>query len=460
MNSKPETQNPKLKILLIEDDSSYARMIQEVLPETRGGPFEVECADRLSGGLERLARGGIDVVLSDLGLPDSQGLETFNKLQAQAPQLPILLLTGRDDEALAIRAVAEGAQDYLVKGQMEGVPLARAIRYAAERRRLTAEMEQSQKRQLEIKDQFLSHVSHELRSPLTAVLQFVSIVLDGLAGAITEEQREYLTITLRNARQLHKMISELLEVTRSDTGKLAFDLRSVSLGDLAAEILGMLVGNAASKGVHLSAEVPADLPPVYADPERMKQVLINLTDNAIKFTPAKGNITVRAQIFEPDPDFICVTVTDTGRGISLEGTGRIFERLYQEPSSTEGSRRGLGLGLHICKELVEHQGGRIWVESQLGSGSVFYFTVPVFSLAKLLYPVLTQAQRLNERIALLTVELSPVNEGSITKITDTMRRQAHTILQQCMVPDSNILLPRTSSEGESGSFYIVDRSGA
>jgi len=456
VNSKPETQNSKLKVLLIEDDAGYARMIQEVLPEARGGPFEVECADRLSRGLERLARGGIDVILSDLGLPDSQGLETFTKLQAQAPQLPILLLTGRDDEALAIRAVAEGAQDYLVKGQMEGAPLARAIRYAAERRRLTAEMEQSQKQQLEIKDQFLTHVSHELRSPLTAVLQFVSIILDGLAGEINEEQREYLTITLRNAKQLHKMISELLEVIRSDTGKLAFDLRSVPLMELTTETIGMLLSHAAAKGILLSADVPGDLPPVYADPERMKQVLINLIDNAIKFTPDKGSVTVQARVFEADPDFICVTVADTGCGISPEGTSRIFERLYQEPNSNESSRKGLGLGLHICKELVEHQGGRIWVESRAGKGSTFYFTLPIFSLKKLLCPVLTQGQRLKERITLLTVELSPASGGSITKITEAVRRQAHNTLQQCVAPGTNVLLPRTNPAGEREFFYVVD----
>jgi signal transduction histidine kinase len=460
VNSKPETQNSKLKVLLIEDNPADARLVQEILHDVGSSAIHVQCADRLSAGLQCIADGSIDAVLLDLSLPDSQGFDTFARAHTQAPHLPIIVLSGLADEALAVKAVAEGAQDYVVKGQMDGALLGRAIRYAIERRRLTAELERGQRQQLEIKDQFLSHVSHELRSPLTAVLQFVSIILDGLAGEINEEQREYLTITLRNAKQLHKMISELLEVIRSDTGKLAFDLRSVPLAELTSETVGMLLSHAAAKGVFLSADVPADLPPVYADPERLRQILINLIDNAIKFTPAKGTITVRASVFAREPDFACVAVADTGCGISPENTRRIFERLYQEPSATETERRGLGLGLHICKELTERQGGRIWVESDLGKGSVFTFTVPIFSLAKLLHPVITQDGRLRNPIGLITVELFPLHGAPETKITETMRREARNTVQQCIVPDKNTLLPRMSHAGESELLYIVECSGA
>ena len=322
-------------------------------------------------------------------------------------------------------------------------------------RRKTVQLEQSGQQQLLMKDQFLSHVSHELRSPLTAIYQFVTILIDGLAGDLNPEQRDYLTIVLRNVKQLQTMISELLEVTRAETGKLAIDPRCVSLADLIDETFDALLTTAATKTIMLSADVPADLPSAYADPQRLKQILINLIDNAIKFTPAKGTITVSARPFDQDPNFLCVAVADTGCGISPEGTQRIFDRLYQEARTIDSGRKGLGLGLYICKELVSLHRGRIWVESVLGKGSVFYFTLPIFSLAKLLYPVITENNRLKSMVALISIKLHPVNEASQTKITETMRREAWNVLQRCILPDKTLLLPRMVGTEESEVFYAV-----
>jgi signal transduction histidine kinase len=323
-------------------------------------------------------------------------------------------------------------------------------------RKRAVELEKSRLQQLQVKDQFLSHVSHELRSPLTAIHQFVTILLDRLAGEINEEQHDYLEIVLRNVKQLETMIGELLEVTRADTGKLGLEPRCIPLLELIPETLNTLSTTAAAKDIRLSADVPRDLPLAYCDPQRVQQILINLIDNATKFTPAKGDITVRAQIYNQDPQFICVAVTDTGCGISPEGTQRIFDRLYQEPTNAELSRKGLGLGLHICHELVVRHGGRIWVKSRLGKGSTFYFTLPIFSLAKLLTPVITDNNRLKENIALITVELSPNDGPPSARFTEPMRREAWQALQGCMHPDQNILLPRMASNGESEVFYIVE----
>ena len=215
---------------------------------------------------ERLAEGGINLLLLDLSLPDSHGLDTFSKVQAQSPHVPVVVLTGLDDETAGLKAVQAGAQDYLVKSCVESNMLIRGMRYAIERHRLRSELEQTQKQQLELKDQFFSHVSHEVRSPLAAIHQFVTILLDGLAGDLNDEQREYLGIVLKNVKQLQTMISDLLEVTRADSGKLALDLRCVSLAESITETIGMLLTTAAVKGVQLSADVTGDLSPVCADP--------------------------------------------------------------------------------------------------------------------------------------------------------------------------------------------------
>jgi two-component system cell cycle sensor histidine kinase/response regulator CckA len=237
--------------------------------------------------------------------------------------------------------------------------------------------EQGQQEQMRFKDEFLSHVSHELRSPLTAIKQFTTILLGGLAGELNPEQREYQEIVLKNIRQLQSMIDDLLEVTRIESGKLTLDLQRVSVRDVVTDAFHTLQITARAKCVTLSWNVPADVPTVTADPTRVRQILIILLDNAIKFTPDGGSVTVEARRLEDDPGFLLVEVSDTGCGIDPKMGERIFERLYQVPGSTRASRKGLGLGLYICKELVTGHGGRIWATRRSQNGSTFSFTLPV-----------------------------------------------------------------------------------
>ncbi len=443
-----------INALLIEDNPGDARLIRELLAESGGPGFHLDWADSLSSGLKRLANNEIDVVLLDLSLQDSLGLPTFVKTYTQAPEVPIVVLAGLDDETVAVEALRLGAQDYLVKGEAGGNLLVHSMRHAIERHRLQRELDQTRRQKLEIKNQFLSHVSHELRSPLTAIYQFVTILLDGLAGDLSPEQREYLEIGLRNANRLRTMIDELLEATRTETGKLIVEPRPISAAEPIAETLDTFRASAEVKAITLSADLPENLPPVYADPERIRQILSNLVDNAIKFTPEHGTVMIRAGVYE-DPGFLCVSVADTGCGISPEGVEMIFEQFYQEANSQEGHRKGLGLGLYISKELVSHHGGRIWVESQLGVGSTFSFLLPVFSLAKLLYPIITENDRLRDSVALITIKLRPGSGSSSRKVGEVIHRQAREMLQRCIRPDLDMLLPRMASAGEGEIFLVV-----
>jgi len=246
------------------------------------------------------------------------------------------------------------------------------------------ELDRSRKQQLELKDQVLSHVSHELRTPLNAAAQFVTILRRGFAGPLQEQQQELVEDIERNLKQLRSMIADLLDTTRAESGKLTLKLRRLPLHDAVADVLRTMHSTAADKGVALAADVPAELPHVAADPARIRQVLTNLVDNAQKFTPSGGSITVRARRFEADPAFVCVSVVDTGRGIDAAEHQRIFSRLAQvEQSVTDDSstRKGLGLGLFICREIVRRHGGDIGVDSRPGEGSTFYFTLPIHPAA-------------------------------------------------------------------------------
>jgi hypothetical protein len=184
------------------------------------------------------------------------------------------------------------------------------------------------------------------------------------------------------------------------------------------------------------------------------QVLINLIDNAIKFTPPNGSVIVRACLFEADPEFVYVSVSDTGRGISPETKPLIFERLYQDPNAIDDSRKGLGLGLYIAKELVRLQGGRIWAESQLGHGSVFSFTLPLFSLAKLLSPIITENGHLRESLVLFAVDLIPLRSPIVGNWKDITGRCLE-VLRQCIFPDRDIVLPISGNSARAETFLIV-----
>jgi phosphoserine phosphatase RsbU/P len=364
------------RILLVEDSRSDARLLGATLQGAGVHRFRLTHVERLDEALAALADGGVDLVLLDLHLPDSQGLDTLAELKREQPGVPVMVLTGLDDEELAVRAVQAGAQDYLPKGVVDGALLARLIRHAVERHQIGVELDRARAEQIRLRDQFLTHVSHELRTPLAAMHQFLDILADGLAGALNDDQQAYIQRTLRNARQLEGMVAELLDAVRAQTGKLAVTVRRVELAPLVEDAVGGFAGRAADKSIRLSAAVQPGLAAVKADAGRVGQVLGNLLDNALKFTPEGGEVRVSA-LADGEPGFARVEVADRGPGVPADAAERIFERLWQVEDDAGPSRRGLGLGLHICRELVSRQGGRIWVDSRPGEGATFAFTLPL-----------------------------------------------------------------------------------
>src|SRR5580698_4720770 len=244
-----------LHVLLVEDNAGDARLLREMFSTEKPGSFELTHLLRMGEAIIHLAKGDVDVVLLDLGLPDTHGLETVRQAHAVAPSVPLIVLTGLDDEALAGEAMKEGAQDYLIKGQIENRALPRALRYAIERHRMQTETDLIRTQQLQFKDEFLSHVSHELRSPLTAIYQFVTILQDRLAGELNMEQHDYLGIVLRNVKQLQSMINDLVEVTRMQAGQLKIELQCTPVSDAVVYAVNTLQGAATAKGIVLSSEI-------------------------------------------------------------------------------------------------------------------------------------------------------------------------------------------------------------
>jgi len=440
-------------VLLIEDNPGDADLVRLRLVESN--PLvDVSCVTRLADGIASLKEKPPSLVLLDLNLPDSQGAETFRKLLDKAPNVPVVILSGQDDEGLAIKALHQGAQDYLVKGGLTTAELDRAMRYAIERQALLRSLEMSRKQQLEFKNQFLSHVSHELRTPLTCIHQYVTILLDGLAGEVIPEQRGHLNTILKSVNQLGAMVRDLLEAARAESGKITLDLRCLSIGDLIHAAVDMMQPSASQKGVGVEIGVEASLPFVHGDPDRILEVLINLIDNAIKFTPADGAVTVQACRIPTDPDFVCVSVADTGSGIAPEARSLIFERLYQNPNAVDNNRKGLGLGLFIAKELVTLHGGRIWVASDGASGSTFSFTLPFYSLPKLLLPVITHDDKLRDALVLVRVDLRPRSKPPRGNWKEVCK-QSRQLLERCVYLDKDLVLPPMTTPGAEQTFFVV-----
>lgn len=365
-----------IRVLFVEDNPGDALLVQIQLQECTG--FVLEHVASLSAALELLGSRRFDVVLLDLSLPDGQGVGTFEAVRVAAPDTPVVVLTGHDDERTALSMVHAGAQDYLVKGSLDGSLLARGIRYAMERHRLLKAVEAARRREAEQKDKFLSHVSHELRSPLAVSYLYTTNLLDGVVGELTPEQREHLSVAVDGLRAQMRLVDELLATVRSDATLIRIEKSAVSLQALIAQTLHGFGPRAGA--VALLDETGGELPPVHADARRIQQVLTNLIDNALKFSPAGGAVRVRAYPSPSDPGCVRVDVSDEGPGIPDKARERIFDCLFHDETAAEG-QHGLGLGLYLSKLLVARHDGRIWVEKAGDRGSRFSFTLPFLAAA-------------------------------------------------------------------------------
>jgi signal transduction histidine kinase len=229
-----------------------------------------------------------------------------------------------------------------------------------------------------LKTQFLSNIAHDLRTPLTAIITHAEILRDGLLGEISPKQGESVRTIITGGRQLLDMIAEILLYAKGSSEPLAVTATRFSFRDVVDQITALNESLVAKKHLELECSVPDDLPPVIGDRDKIMHVLMNLLGNAFEFTPPGGKVWVGAMLdtHRPAGPVIQVEVGDTGRGIAPDHHELIFREFAQVDSSASRAHHGTGLGLTIARRLVELHGGRIWVESELGRGSRFFFTLP------------------------------------------------------------------------------------
>ena len=228
-----------------------------------------------------------------------------------------------------------------------------------------------------LKTQFLANISHDLRTPLTAVITHAEILRDGILGTLTPRQLESIGGIINGGRQLLEQVGEILTYARGAANQLTMTPSRFELGAVVAQIVALNESLARRKGLELVSEVPTDLEPIIADREKVAHIVGNLLGNAIDFTPRGGRVWIRAFCATDAGQTECVVeVGDTGIGIDPEHHELVFREFAQVDSSASRQHHGTGLGLTIARKLVELHGGRIWLESELGEGSRFYFSIP------------------------------------------------------------------------------------
>src|SRR3984957_18685127 len=331
------------KILLIEDNLGDARLLREMVNEQSTHGIEVTHLDCLRAAEEHLSVHSVDIILLDLGLPDGQGLEAIRRVHAAAPRVPLVALTGLDDESLAEQALQEGAQDYLIKGQIETRGILRALRYATERKRLER-----------LKDEFVSTVSHELRTPLTSISGSLGLLMGNAAGNLPHAMARLLAIAHTNSQRLVRLVNDILDIEKMDAGRIVFNFSRVDVRQLVVQAIEANRGLAEGYGVRFRLEATRAAAEVRADPDRMAQVITNLLSNAIKFSPADNEVVVA---IEKDADVVRLTVRDHGSGIPVDFRPLIFEKFAQADAGAARQKGGTGLGLSIVKEIADRLSG-------------------------------------------------------------------------------------------------------
>jgi signal transduction histidine kinase len=230
------------------------------------------------------------------------------------------------------------------------------------------------------KSEFLANISHELRTPLNSILGFSQLLLEGEEGALTPEQRQDVDVIRQNGQHLLELINDLLDISKLEAGKAQLHRGELDVPDLVQECVDAVSSLAKTKALGLKFGVEPDLGLLFGDRAKIKQILLNLLGNALKFTEV-GLVELRAYREGND---LCFEVRDTGIGVPLEDRQRIFDSFQQGRSGMSGKYQGTGLGLAISRRLVEMHGGRLWVQSEVGKGSIFSFTIPQRSLPEAL----------------------------------------------------------------------------
>jgi len=379
-----------LRVLIVDDNEGDRFLYKDLL--TEGDPATEFIFDEAGTGsvcLEKLHSEAPECLLLDYRLPDMHGLDILKKLAEKDGSLPVpvVMLTGFGDEATAVKAMHLGAQEYLPKRDLTGEALCKAMDDAIRTYRKTREFEDS-RQQLEAQNRdladkygkvetFYKGVLEKLKNPVRSSRAISCKILGELKETLSDEQVASLETIKLSCDRLTANINNLIDNPGLDMGEMLISPRPENAKEVVSGVVNNLKALLASKQIKLTTSISSGLPEISMDRYRIEQVLTNLLDNAIKFTGPQGTIQVSVSRLPESRDRLTFLVINTGKGIEPQYLEKIFERAFQAPTGGTENQSGLGLGLHICREILLSHKGKIFATSTPGEGSCFTFTLPL-----------------------------------------------------------------------------------
>ena len=445
------------RVLVVDDEKEIRVFLSKAL--SRLGGFDVDVAESGEEALRKLEKEPFELVLSDLKMPKMDGLQLIAEIAKSKPEILTIMMTAHGTIDSALEAMKLGASDYITKPLNLDEMILRLRKVLREKQRfvrLKDFADQLERTNVELrkidsmKSEFVAVASHELRTPLAAIKNAVQLMLSGETGEVNENQKKFLSMAERNINRLTNILTDLLDLSRIESGKIGLKFENIQLKDIIELAASSLRPHADVKSIQIDVQIPESLPPIYGDQEKIEQILTNLIGNAIKFTPDGGKILITAHL--PSHDLkegygqtVAISVKDSGIGIPAEHLDAVFQKFHQVEGSLHRSVSGTGLGLAITKGLVEAQQGKIVVESEMGKGSTFTFTLPVSQHERrdphfrfILDKEFHQAQENNAPLTLFLIEVL----GQEGEVKDALLRKLEEAIKQCLWRKADILLKR------------------
>lgn len=364
-----------IRVLLIEDNPGDVRLIWEILSEVRNSPFYLNVADTLLKGLQEIDKARPDVILLDLSLPDSNGIYTLNRVRDKAKDVPVVVITGLDDEMTAINSLNEGAQDYLVKGRTDSDLLKRALIYAIERNKLVEQVGNNEKKLKELdvlKSNFISMVFHELIIPATSIRS--TLRLCEKTGGQQAEREKHMAIIKNNTHRLFALMDDLIDANEIESGEFSVVKNKLDGAELLKSCIYDISPLAMERQISIINETPLVAIEVNADGPRLSQAVANLIINAVKFSFEGGKIWAGMRA---EGESVVLYVRDEGMGVEKEEKQKIFDVFFRNGAGLGEKHKRVGLGLLIVKNIVSAHGGKVEIESAgVNKGSTFSIILP------------------------------------------------------------------------------------
>lgn len=373
----------KRKILVVDDSAEARSAIERIL--LRSG-YEPILAGSGKEALYILQQRKVDCILIDHLMPDLSGLDVIKIIKADEnlKVVPVVMLTGLSTDDDLLSALSAGADDYLVKTDSPELIIARVevmLRFGKLQRALHEKSALLEKANTDLhkldmlKSEFISTVSHELRTPLSITKEGINLVLQEITGKLNQQQKELLEVAKNNIERLNKIIGDILDISKIEAGKMLLHKSSTDMVQIVKDIFSFYRESAEQKGVNFNINIPNQRIELYIDADRVIQVFSNLVSNALKFTKEGGSVKIKLE--NSEKELLC-SVEDTGIGISFSDQDKLFDKFQQFGKTMGPGEKGTGLGLSIAKKIIQMHRGNISVQSELGKGSKFIFTLPKY----------------------------------------------------------------------------------